>query len=202
MIRKMNARTLVAAAALLASGCGGGQSFKGADLGRIMPSAADAPATTQLDTESVGPKTLDEFVTDDEVKAELTKRGFRGGYVATFATPNYIPDAAKAPEGSALYATSAILFKDETETRAAFAFYATRLQNRSDGFTPLLLKDIGDEVLAFRFSSLPDTPLPGLAIQWRRGNALFSVVGVGNPGPMQDVVRGLARKIDERARKA
>ncbi len=192
---------LGAAAALFIAGCGAGQDLEGADLARIMPSAADAPAATQLDTERAGRKSLDEFVTDETVKAELTKRGFRVGYVATFATPNYVPDAAKAPAGSALYATSAIVFEDQDGARLAFAFYDERLRARADDYTPVLMKDLGDEVTAFRFSSLDDTPLPGLAIQWRVGNALFSVVGVGNPGPLPDVVRALAREMDERAAK-
>ncbi|MGH2728019.1 MAG: hypothetical protein ACRDKS_13690 [Actinomycetota bacterium] len=198
----MRTWVLIATAALLVPACGGGTHLKQADLAKIMPSAADAPAATQLDTSNVGVMTLEQLVTDNAVRAELKKLHYRVGYVATFATPNYIPDAAKAPLGSALYATSAIVFQDTEDARRGFAFYEKRLRSRADDFAPLLMKGIGEELIAFRFSSLDDTPLPGLAIQWRRGNALFSVVGVGNPGPMQDIVKGLARTIDERARKA
>ena len=64
------------------------------------------------------------------------------------------------------------------------------------------MQDLGDEVFSFRFSSLDDTPSPGLALLWRVKNGLFSVVAVGNPTPDPKVARGLAAKIAERAEKA
>lgn len=202
MIRSVRLRTLVTTAALLLVACGGGETrIESNDLGRIMPSAVDAPAGTTIDTGTGGSKSLDEFITDADVKTRLRSLGFRAAYVAAFATANYVPDKEKAPPGSALYASFAILLENEDAARKGFTFYEARLKTRAKNVTTIVTTDVGDEVFSFRFSELDDAPLPGLAILWRRGNALFSVVGVGNPNGDPAAVRALADTIDGRAAK-
>lgn len=195
----MKCRSLFAVAGLLFVACGGGQTITPKDLARIMPSASDAPPGTQIDETTVGPQKLDEFVTDTNVKTRLSRLGFRVAYLAAFATPNYVPDKDRAPAGSAFYGTFAVVLKDGKAAEAGFDFYQERLKSRAKDFTPIVARDLGEEVFAFRFSELDDTPLPGLAMLWRRGNALFSVVGVGSPDPAPKVTRALATKIDRRA---
>ena len=168
-----------------------------------MPSATDAPPGTQIDAESSGPKAaLDDFVTDADVRIQLSKLGFRVAWTTSFATANYVPDVDKAPAGSAFYGTFAVILKDDKAAAKGFDFYVKRLKGRAQGFTPIVTTDLGDEVFSFRFSALDDTPLPGLAFLWRVKNGLFSLVGVGNPSPDPKVARALAAKIAERAEKA
>jgi hypothetical protein len=193
---------MVTTAGLLLVACGGGgPRIVAKDLAMIMPSSSDAPAGTEIDAENVGPKTLDDFVTDTKVKIKLRNLGFRVSYVVAFATRNYTPDAP-APLGSALYATFAVLLRDGKAAEEGFDYYTDRLRTRAKDLAPIVMQGLGDEVFAFRFSALDDTPLPGLAILWRNGNALFSIVGVGNPSPDPAVTRALASTIDRRAEAA
>ena len=113
-----------------------------------------------------------------------------------------MPDKDKAPVGSAFYGTFAVILKDEKAAADGFDFYVRRLKGRAQDFTALVMQDLGDEVFSFRFSTLDDTPLPGLAILWRVKNGLFSLVGVGNPTPDPKVARALASKIAARAEEA
>jgi hypothetical protein len=189
--------TVVVSVLLVA--CGGGQALLARDLARIMPSATDAPSGTQIDAGSSGLKTLDTFVTDVDVKIQLSKLGFKVAWTASFATANYVPDRDKAPVGSAFYGTFGVILRDEKAAADGFDFYVRRLRGRAQDFTPIVQQGFGDEVFSFRFSSLDDTPLPGLAILWRVKNGLFSVVGVGNPTPDPQVARGLAGRIAEEA---
>ncbi|MEX2554070.1 MAG: hypothetical protein WEB06_00375 [Actinomycetota bacterium] len=183
--------------------CGGSSALTAKNLARIMPSATDAPPGTQIDAESLGPKVeLEEFVTDIEVRIRLSQLGFKIGWITSFATANYVPDKDKAPVGSAFYGTFAVILRDEKAAADGFDFYVQRLKDRAQDFTPLVMQDLGEEVFSFRFSTLDDTPLPGLAILWRVKNGLFSLVGVGNPAPDPKVARGLAAKIAARAEKA
>ena len=183
--------------------CGGETSIAPKSVAGIMPSASDAPAGTNIDTPNVGPRTLDEFISDAGVRERLATFGFRLAYLSSFMSPNFVADKAKAPLGTAFYGTSAILVRDEEAAAGALAYYRARLQARAKDFNAFVLdEELGTEAFAFRFSSLDDTPLPGLAMLFRVGNALFSVVGVGNPGPDPAVTRALARKIAERAEAA
>ena len=188
---------------MLLVACGGGSVLTGKDLARIMPSATDAPPGTQIDAESSGPQVeLEEFVTDIDVRIRLSQLGFKVAWTTSFATANYVPDKDKAPLGSAFYGTFAAILKDEKAAADGFDFYVRRLKDRAQDFTPLVMQGLGEEVFSFRFSTLDDTPLPGLAILWRVKNGLFSLVGVGNPSPDPKVARGLAAKIAARAEKA
>lgn len=165
-----------------------------------MPSAADAPVGTQIDATTAGPRSLEELVTDNDVKVRLSKLHFRTAYIASFATPNYVPDKASAPVGSALYGTFAIVFASVKDAEGGFDFYRNRLRGRAKDLTPIVVaKNLGEETFSFRFSSLDDTPLPGVVILFRVGNGLFSIVGTGNPSPDPAVTRALADKIAKRA---
>lgn len=195
------ARTiLVAAFALVA--CGGEPAITSARLAGIMPSAADAPAGTDIRADLSGPKTLDEFVGAEEVRTKLRALGFKVAYVSTFTTPSFPADPTKAPPGATLYGSFAIALEDADAAHEGFTFYQRRLRTRAKDSAAVLTQDLGTESFSFRFSSLEDTPLPGIAFLWRTGNALFSVVGVGNPDPSPDAVRGLARVIAARAEKS
>ncbi len=188
---------------LLLVACGGGSALTAKDLARIMPSAADAPPSTQIDAESSGPKVeLEEFVTDNDVRIRLSQLGFKVAWTTSFATANYVPDKDKAPVGSAFYGTFAAILRDQKAAADGFDFYVRRLRGRAQDLTTLVMQDLGDEVFSFRFSTLDDTPLPGLAILWRVKNGLFSLVGVGNPSPDPKAARALAAKIAARAEKA
>lgn len=183
--------------------CGGGSSLTAGVLADVMPSATDAPAGTQIDAESSGAKVeLEEFVTDNNVRTRLSQLGFRGGWTASFATANYVPDKDHAPVGSAFYGTFAVILRDERAAAEGFDFYVGRLKGRAQDFNPIVMQDLGDEVFSFRFSALDDTPLPGLVILWRAKNGLFSLVGAGNPTPDPKVARALAAKIAARAENA
>ncbi|HJR18964.1 MAG TPA: hypothetical protein VJ922_04525 [Actinomycetota bacterium] len=182
--------------------CGGEAQIPARKIGSIMPSAADAPKGTEIDAANAGPRTLEEFVTDPDVRIKLSMFRFRFAYVASFDSPTFVPDKT-TPLGSSFYGTSAILLEDGESARAAFRYYSERLRGRSKGFNPIVLdEELGDEAFAFRFSELDDTPLPGLAMLFRVGNALFSVVGIGNPGPDPAVARSLVAKIATRASEA
>ena len=194
---------LVLIAFAMLAACGGETSISPKSVAGIMPSAADAPAGTNIDTTNVGAVTLDEFVSDTGVRERLSTFGFRLAYVSSFMSPNFVADKATAPLGTAFYGTSAILLRDEEAAAGAFAYYRERLQARAKDFNAFVLdEELGTEAFAFRFSSLDDTPLPGMAMLFRFGNALFSVVGVGNPGPDPAVTRALATEIAGRAEAA
>jgi len=196
----MPSRKLWVVALVLAAACGGGEpSLTAGDVARIMPSAADAPARTELEAQSAGPQTLDEFISDATVRDTLRGYGFRVAYVAQFATPGFTPDPSTAPIGTALYSTSVIVLRDAPAARKAFHFYEERLRTRAKGLTPLVVSGFGTDTFAFHFSALAETALPGLAYLWRVGNALFSVVGVGNPGPDAQATRDIAGLIERRA---
>lgn len=182
--------------------CGGDPAITSARLARIMPSAADAPAGTNIRTDLSGPKTLDEFVGAEEVRTKLRALGFKVAYVSTFSTPSFPADPTKAPPGAALYGSFAILLEDADMAHDGFTFYQRRLRTRAEDLAAVLAQDLGTESFSFRFSSLEDTPLPGIAFLWRTGNGLFSVVGVGNPDPNADAVRRLARVIAARAERS
>lgn len=200
MIRPVKRRTSIAVACLVLAGCGGGGPIiTSKNVARVMPSASDAPVGTDIDQDTLGPQTIDEFVTDGTVKARLKQLGFRLAYVVAFSTRNFVLDPAQAPVGSASYGTFAIVLRDGDAAASGFDFYAARFRAKAKGFTTVLIEGLGDEVLAFRFSELEDAPLPGLAILWRAGNALFSVVGLGNPDPQVNAIRALATTIDRRA---
>ena len=189
---------IVALASILAA-CNGARTITATELARIMPSAADAPMGTGLRAAQVGPKTLDQFVDDAAVRAKLLSLGFDIAYTASFATPSFPPDASTAPPGSALYATFGVLLKDAKTGARGFAYYAARSRARARHLTVVLAQNLGDDSFAFHFSSLDNSPLPGAAYLWRVGNALFSVVGIGNPSPDPAAVRSLVHVIDARA---
>jgi hypothetical protein len=198
MLRFIVALTVLAAVAF---GCAGGErEITTKELGTIMPSSADAPPGTTLTAEESGPKTLEQFVTAEQVRSRLLKLGFKVAYQATFLTPAFPDDPSKAPPGAALYGASAVIVKDEDSATKGLDFYRRRVQARSKNATPIQTTDFGPGAFAFRFSSLEDAPLPGAVYFWRVGNALFSVVGVGNPEPNPVAVRRLAGRIDARAR--
>lgn len=196
-------RTTFAATVLFASvvACGGGPTIESRDLATIMPSSRDAPPGTTLTADS-GPKTLDEFVADKALRTRLKDLGFKLGYQATFLTAGFPDDASKAPQGAALYAAAAVILSDGGPADNALDFYRRRVSRRSKDASPVLNRELGEDAFGFRFSSLDEVPLPGVVFFWRVGNALFSVVGVGNPGPSAEAVRTLARTIDRRARQA
>ncbi|MFY9586628.1 MAG: hypothetical protein WAT66_04140 [Actinomycetota bacterium] len=183
--------------------CGSGEpDITATELARIMPSATAAPAGTTVNTDQVGPKRLDEFVSADDVRTKLRSLGFKLAYTVTFSTANFTPDPAKAPFGSALYGTSAIVLRDADAARKGFTFYVSRLRKRAKDLTPILAQ-IGKESFAFHFSSLEDTALPGVAYLFRVGNTLFSVVGVANPDSVAaNPGRSLAVLIAGRAEKS
>lgn len=191
---------MIALAGALSS-CGGGLPILAREIGRIMPSASDAPIGTEIDTTTVGTRTLEELVTDNTVKVRLSELHFRVAYVASFATPNYIPDKS-SPVGSAFYGTFAIVFASVEDAETGFDFYRARLRGRAKDLTPLIPQALGQDTFAFRFSSLDDTPLPGVVMLFRVENALFSIVGAGNPSPDPAVTRALAEKIERRAEAA
>jgi hypothetical protein len=188
--------------AALAAACGGGTAIDSKALGTIMPSSADAPAGTTLAAAESGPKTLNEFVSEQAVRSRLKKLGFAVAYQATFLTPAFPDDPSKAPPGAALYGAFAVLLRDDETALEGLDFYRKRVQARSKNPTPVGARELGNDAFAFRFSSLEDAPLPGVVYFWRVGNGLFSVVGVGNPDPAPDAVRRLATTIDRRARDA
>lgn len=187
--------------ALVLAACGGEPAITARQLARIMPSGADAPAGTTLRAEQSGPQTLDEFVTDESVRSRLRTLGFNVAYVAAFATPNFPADPRDAPAGAALYNSFAILLRDADAAREGLRFYEGRVSSRAKDRNPVLTSELGEDAIAFRFSSLDDTLLPGIAFLWRVGNALFSVVGVGNPDPNAEAARALARGIDAGAKR-
>ena len=188
--------------AALAAACGGGSTIETKELATIMPSSADAPGGTTLAAAESGPKTLNEFVAEQEVRSKLEKLGFKVAYQATFLTPSFPDDPSKAPPGAALYGAFAVLVKDDATAKEGLDFYRQRVRARSKNATPVVTDELGEDSFAFRFSSLEDAPLPGVVYFWRVANALFSVVGVGNPGPAPEAVRAIARTIDRRARNA
>jgi hypothetical protein len=190
------------ALAAVALACGGGIEITSKDLGTIMPSSADAPPGNSLAAEESGPKTLEQFVAEQDVRSTLSKLGFKVAYQSTFLTPAFPEDPSKAPPGAALYGAFAVLLKDEAAATKGLDFYRERVRTRAKNATTVIAADFGPHAFAYRFSSIADAPLPGVVYFWRVGNALFSVVGVGNPGPDPAAVRALARTIDSRARKA
>ena len=191
------------AVSFVLAACGGGSLLTARDLARVMPSATDAPAGTQIVAAASGPKTeLEDFVTDINARIRLSQLGFRAGWTAAFETPNYVPEKEHAPVGSAFYGTFAAVLRDEKAAADAFRFYVQRLKGRAQDFNPIVMQDLGDEVFSFRFSALDDTPLPGLVILWRVKNGLFSLVGAGNPSADPKVARALAAKIASRAENA
>jgi len=197
----MSSRTLWVVALVLAAACGGGEpSLTARDVARIMPSAADAPALTRLQPDSTGPQTLDQFIADEAVQGTLRSYGFRLAYVVQFATDGFTDDPSKAAVGSALYSASVILLRDRDAAHKTFGFYEDRLRARAKGLTPLVVSGFGNDVFAFHFSSFQESAsLPGLAYLWRVGDGLFSVVGIGNPGPDPQSTRELAGLIVRRA---
>jgi hypothetical protein len=187
--------------ALALAACGGGEpAFTAEELARIMPPAGDAPARTQFLEQQSGPLTLDEFVVDEEVGRKLDSLGFQKAHTSTFATPNLPDDLTLTQPGASLYGAFGVLLADADRAREGFAFYSERLRTRAKDYTPVLSTRLGSQSVAFRFSQLEATPLPGLAFIWRLGNALFGIVGVGNPDTDPAAVRALAEKMEERAR--
>ena len=185
---------------LAAAACGGGEpTIAAGDIARIMPSATDAPPATQLRTSGLGPQTLDEFVSDEAVRDRLRTLGFRLAYVASFATGDFPEDPSTAAVGATLYSASVVVVRDAEAAGRALRFYEERLKTRAKDLTPVIATQLGGDVFAFRFSALEGAQLPGLAYLWRVGNALFSVVGVGNPGPDPEATRRLADLINRRA---
>jgi len=194
---------LIPALVLVLSACGSGEPvITATELARIMPSAIAAPAGTTIGTDQVGPKRLDEFVSATDVRVKLRSLGFRVAYTVTFSTANFTPDPAKAPFGSALYGTSAIVLRDADAAHRGFTYYESRLRKRAKDLTPILAQ-VGKESFAFHFSSLEDTALPGVAYLFRVGNGLFSIVGVSNPDSVvANPARTLATLIAGRAEKS
>ena len=189
---------LTLALALVLAACGG-KTITSERLASIMPSAADAPTGTDVQASSVGPKILTEFVEDMSVRAKLRSLGFRSAYTASFATPGFPADPSTAPLGASLYATFGVVLRDAAAASNGFAFYAKRSRDRAGHLTVILTKDLGPDSFAFHFSNLDNTPLPGVGYLWRVDNALFSVVGVGNPSPDPTIVRSLVATIERRA---
>jgi hypothetical protein len=195
-------RLLVLIALAAVAACSSEPTISAKQVAAIMPSSADAPPDTTLLVEQSGPKTLDEFVSDPAVRAKLRGLGFKVGYAATFTTRNFPAELTMAPFGTRLYGAFAALFRDGDAAKEASDFYETRSTKKAKNATPLLVTGFGKDSFAFRFSSLEDTPLPGVVYFWRVDNALFEVVGAGNPGPDPEAVRALARKINSRALEA
>jgi hypothetical protein len=195
-------RLLVIIALAAVAACGGEPTITAKALGAIMPSAADAPPGTQLQAEQSGPKTLDEFVADTDVRSRLRRFGFKVGYVAVFTTANFPEDLSASPVGTKLYGAFAVVFRDAGAGRDALTFYRKRVPTKAKNATPVLTQGLGPDSFGFRFSSLEDTPLPGLVYFWRVGNALFEVVGVGNPDSDGNAFRALAKTINIRAMEA
>jgi hypothetical protein len=164
-----------------------------------MPAAADAPASTSIRPELSGPQTLEEFVETADVRAKLRSFGFETAYTTSFTTPAFPDDPLKAPPGAALYATFAVLLRDADAAHDGFVFYEARSKARAKDPTPVLTNGFGKDSVAFHFARLEDTALPGIAYLWRVDNVLFSVVGVGVPGPDPPATRTLAQTINERA---
>jgi hypothetical protein len=179
--------------------CSSGPTITAPQLGAIMPSSADAPPDTTLQAEQAGSKRLDEFVADAAIRAKLRSLGFKVGYVATFTTRNFPEELTTAPLGTKLYGAFAALFRDGGAAQEALDFYRSRSLKKAKRPTTVLASELGKNAFAFRFSSLEDTPLPGVVYFWRVGNALFEVVGAGNSGPDPEAVRRLARTINSRA---
>jgi hypothetical protein len=175
--------------------------FEPADLERLLPGAAEAPAGTAYRPDRSGPVELGELVAGDTaLERELRALGFRAARAVTFTSAE--PDLANPRPGTLVYAAFALALGDRERAERGFAFYAERLERRSRGYTPLVGPRLGSEATAFRFSGLGETPLPGAAFLFRVGNALFGVVGAGNPDPDPAAVRRLAEGIDRRARRA
>jgi hypothetical protein len=168
-------------------------------LAAIMPSSADAPPDTTLQVAQSGPKTLVEFVVDPDVRKKLESIGFKLGYVASYTTRNFPAELSTAPFGTKLYGAFAVLFRDAKGAEDAITFYRSRAATKAKNATPILATGLGKDSFAFRFSSLEDTPLPGIVYFWRIGNAVFEVVGAGNPGPDPEAVRSLAGTVNTRA---
>ena len=199
-IRRFLALVLLVATAV---GCGGGDpTITSQQLATIMPSSADAPPGTTLGASESGPRTLVEFVSETDVRRKLEQLGFKVAYQATFATPAFPADPSKAPPGAALYGAFAVVLRDGKAATNGLAFYSKRVQKRAKDATPVVTEELGPDAFAYRFSSLPEAPLPGAVYFWRVGNALFSVVGAGNPGPEPAAVRALATTIDRRAKRS
>jgi hypothetical protein len=192
--------SIVLALAIVA--CGGEPTITSRQLASIMPSAANAPAGTNIRTDLTGPKTLQEFVTAQDLRTKLRALGFKVAYVSTFSTPTFPSDPSTAPSGAVLYGAAAIVLRDGKAADQAFSFYEDRLKKRAKGFTPLVTKVLGARSFAFRFSGLEDTPLPGVAYLFRIGNGLFSVVGIGNPQADPDATRSIAQFVVKRAEAA
>jgi hypothetical protein len=194
---------IVSALALALTACGGGEpDITSKELASIMPSATDAPAGTAIRTDLLGARTLEEFVAATDARTKLKALGFRLAYVVTFASASFPADPTKAPAGSALYGSSAIVLRDADAAHQGFVFYEARLRKRATNLTPIVAESLGPESFSFHFSSLEDSPLPGVAHLFRVGNALFSVVGIGNPNPAPEGARSLADLIAARAEKA
>lgn len=190
-------RLSVCIAVVLAAGaCGGEPRITADGLGRVMPASGDAPAGTSYLPEQSGPRTLDQFVSEEEVRTKLTSLGFRAARTATFTTPNLPPDLSQSLPGARLYAAFGIQLVNPDYASQAFDYYAERLRTRAKNYTPLLTERVGAESVAFRFSQLQETPLPGIAYVWRFGNALFGVVGVGNPDTDATAVRALVDEME------
>lgn len=184
----------------LVAACGGEPRITAEGLGRIMPASGDAPPGTSYLVEQSGPRTLDQFVSEEEVRTKLQSFGFRAARNATFTTPNLPADLSLSLPGARLYAAFGVQLVDPDHASRAFDYYAERLRTRARNYTPLLTERVGAESLAFRFSQLQETPLPGVAYVWRRGNALFGVVGVGNPDTDVSAVRALVDEMESQAK--
>jgi hypothetical protein len=179
--------------------CGGERQFTADDVETIVPSAADAPVNTTLRVDTSGSKTLEQFIEATEVRDKLKGLGFKVAYVATFATPAFPADPLKAPLGAALYSSFAVVLRDSKAAEQGFAFYQKRSKRRATDPTPVLTTGFGEDAVAFHFTRLENTALPGIAYLWRVGNVLLSVVGVGVPGPEAAATRTLALTMNRRA---
>ena len=122
-------------------------------------------------------------------------------YVARFASPNFPSDPSQAKPGAVLYGTFGVLLRDGSAAHDGFSFYQSRARARAKDVTAIVASGFGEDSLVFRFSSLDNVPLPGVAYLWRVDNALFSVVGTGNPDANPQAARAIARLIDDRAKR-